>query len=152
MTTTVLTDDEMADFLKPGGTGVISVSRGEEEPPYSIPVSYGFDPEADRFCFRLARTDSEKNRLGRSHRPITFVTYGRVSGRYHSVIATGTLTEIVEQSIDSNVLDSMQRVMIPVVDIFEAHPREMSFEFYRLDPETMTGIAEPVRDEPVRDD
>lgn len=147
MTTKVLTDDEIAAFLKPGGTGVLSVSRGEGEPPYSIPVSYGFDPEADRFCFRLARTDGEKNLLGRSHRPITFVTYGQVSGRYQSVIATGTLSEIVEQSIDADVLDSMQRVMIPVVDIFEAHPREMSFEFYRLDPETMTGIAEPLRDD-----
>ncbi len=147
MTTKVLTDDEIAAFLKPGGTGVLSVSRGEDEPPYSIPVSYGFDPEVDRFCFRLARTDGEKNLLGRSYRPITFVTYGRVSGRYQSVIATGTLSEIVEQSIDADVLDSMQRVQIPVVDIFEAHPREVAFEFYRLDPDTVTGIAEPLRDD-----
>ena len=47
-------DEERDEFLGRGGTGAISVSTPDDEPPYSRPVSYGYDAETGNFYFRFA--------------------------------------------------------------------------------------------------
>lgn len=46
--------DERDAFLGTGGTGVISFATTGDEPPHSIPVSYGYDGSEVTFYFRLA--------------------------------------------------------------------------------------------------
>ncbi len=49
-----MNDEERNEFLGRGGTGVVSFDTSGDEPPYSLPISYGYDAETETFYFRLA--------------------------------------------------------------------------------------------------
>ncbi|MFB6108488.1 MAG: pyridoxamine 5'-phosphate oxidase family protein [Haloplanus sp.] len=129
------------DFLGTGGTGVLSFSRPADDPPHSIPVSFGYDARETTFYFRLSvGPDSEKAVL--LDRPVTVVVYGRDDDRWKSVVATGRLEESTETDIATETLQGLDRVHIPMVDIFGRPPKEVPFAVYRLVPEEMTARVE----------
>ncbi|MFC5971845.1 pyridoxamine 5'-phosphate oxidase family protein [Halomarina salina] len=141
-------EEAVVDFLGAGGTGVASFARGDGDPPHSIPVSYGFDAETGHLFFRLAfGPDSEKRGVVAAGAPVSFVTYGNEGGQWYSVVATGRLESVEDVDVADGVLESLRRVDIPMVDAFESEPRTLSFEFFRLDPETLTGRTEAQSDD-----
>jgi nitroimidazol reductase NimA-like FMN-containing flavoprotein (pyridoxamine 5'-phosphate oxidase superfamily) len=134
-------EDDRDDFLGVGGTGVISFAEAGAEFPHSIPVSYGYDAEETTFYFRLAvGADSEKGDVADG--AVTFVTYGERDDSWRSVIVKGRLEETTEQSIATESLEGLQRVHIPLVDIFGRPIKEVPFEFYRLVPEEISSRKE----------
>lgn len=135
-----LDPEERDEFLGTGGTGVLALSSTSDEPPHSIPVSYGYDPTESVFYFRLATgPDSEKGNL--SDRAVSFVTYGRDDG-WRSVVARGRLEDVTEEAIATETLDGLDHVDIPLLDVFDRPTRTVSFEFFRLLPEELTGLKE----------
>lgn len=136
-----LDDDEIASVLGTGGTGVLSLASGDG-PPISRPVSYGFDAETARFYFRLAvGPDSEKAPFVDGG-AVSFVTYGEEESGWRSVVATGHLDPIEEEVVDSEVLEGLRRVHIPLFDVFGEDHRNVEFRFVRLDPDSLTGRRE----------
>jgi nitroimidazol reductase NimA-like FMN-containing flavoprotein (pyridoxamine 5'-phosphate oxidase superfamily) len=135
-------DAERDEFLGTGGVGVLSLrSDDADEAPHSVPVSYGYDERENTFYFRLAVDgDSEKPPL--ADRAVTFVTYDTVDDRWHSVVASGRLTETTDESISTESLAGLDRVGIPLVDIFGRTTADVQFEFYRLVPNSLTGRKE----------
>lgn len=141
-------EERVVEFLRNGGTGVASFARGTEEAPHSIPVSYGFDAETGHLFFRFAfGPDSAKRDVVSADTPVSFVTYDDPEGRWESVVATGRLESVDDVDVAEGVLESLRRVDIPMVDVFETEPRTLSFEFFRLDPETLTGRTETLSDD-----
>jgi hypothetical protein len=138
---TELGSAEREEFLGTGGTGVISLSTAAEEAPHSIPVSYGYDPAETTFYFRLA-VGSESGKEGTLDRPVSFVVHGSIDGAMASVVANGRSEGTTDNGIASETLDGMQRVRIPLFDIFGKPSGEVDFEFYRLVPEELTGRRE----------
>lgn len=130
-----LSADERDEYLGNGGTGVLSFSRPGTEPPRTIPVSYGYDATETVFYFRLS-TDSSVEALDGS--PVSFVTYDHGAKGWWSIVATGLLQDIEQEKIATETLDGLDRVHIPLVDIFDSPTREISFEFLRLDPDEFT--------------
>jgi nitroimidazol reductase NimA-like FMN-containing flavoprotein (pyridoxamine 5'-phosphate oxidase superfamily) len=129
--------DERDAFLGTGGTGVISFPSPDEESPHSVPISYGYDSSKTTFYFRLAvGPDSEKGDV--SSRQVTFVIYGQQAETWRSVIVKGRLEETTEASVATESLEGLQKVHIPLVDIFGRPVKEVPFEFYRLVPDEMT--------------
>lgn len=138
-----MSDGAVVEFLGRGGTGVASFVRGPDEPPHTIPVSYGFDAEAGDLFFRFAfAPDSEKRGVVAADTPLSFVTYERDDDRWVSVVATGRLESVEDVEVAEGILESLRRTHIPMVDVFETEPRTLTFEFFRLDPETLTGRTE----------
>jgi len=138
-----MNDEERDEFLGRGGTGVISFDTSGDEPPYSLPVSYGYDPETETFYFRLAfGPDAGKGDVVDADRSVSFVTYRDTENGWQSVVATGQLEEITESTLDSDVTEAMQRVEIPLVDVYDRHPIELQFQFFRLSPAEVTGKKE----------
>lgn len=138
---TALNADERDDFLGTGGTGVISLSEAAGESPYSVPVSHGYDPVESTFYFRLATgPESEKGALG--GRAVSFVTYGDTEDGWRSVVAEGNLERTTDETVSNEALQGLERVTIPYVDIFDRPLREVTFEFFRLDPETLVARKE----------
>ncbi len=136
-------DDERAAFLGTGGTGVVSFATGEGEPPYSLPVSYGYDADSDGLYLRLAfDTDSGKEAVATGSRPLSLVVHRQEEEGWRSVVVTGRLEEVTEAAIDSEVVQAMRRVHIPLVDVFERHPRELTFRFFRIDTDEVSGRKE----------
>ncbi|WP_254839749.1 pyridoxamine 5'-phosphate oxidase family protein [Natronomonas marina] len=138
---TAMDDDERDAFLGTGGTGVISFPDSEEEPPYSVPISYGYDQSESVFYFRISvAPDSEKGEV--AGRPVTFVTYGQVDDVWRSVVVKGRLEETREDSVATESLAGLRQVHIPLVDIFGRPAKDVPFEFYRLVPDEMTARKE----------
>lgn len=138
---TEMAEDERDAFLGRGGTGVISLSTAIDDPPHSLPVSYGYDAVGSTFYFRLAvPPGSEKGDL--ADRPVSFVTFGETDGVWQSVVATGRLEATTDEAIATETLEGLERVEIPLVDFFGKPIRDVDFEFYRLDPEQLSGRIE----------
>ena len=138
-----MTAEERSEFLGTGGTGVVSFPQGDEEPPYSFPVSYGYDEIDDEFYLRLAfGPDTEKGGLGVDGSRVSLVVYDQTDDGWRSVVATGRLVEATEAAIDSDVVQAMQRIHIPLVDVFERHPRELNFRFFTLSVDGVSGRKE----------
>lgn len=134
-------EDERDAFLGGGGTGVISFATADEEPPHSIPVSYGYDSTEAIFYFRLAvESNSDKGAI--ADRAVTFVTYRQTDDSWHSVVSSGQLEKTTNESIAAETLQGLERTHIPLVDIFGRPPRDVPFEFYRLVPDEITGRKE----------
>lgn len=144
---TAMDDDARDELLGTGGTGVVSVPRGADEPPYTVPVSYGYDAEGGQFYFRLAfGRDSDKHDVVEDGTPVSFVTYRETPDGWGSVVATGRLEAVDEDHSDTDVLEGMRHIDIPLFDVFEEGTRTLEFRFFRLSPDSLTGRRErPVR-------
>jgi hypothetical protein len=76
-------------------------------------------------------------------RGVTFVTYGEADGRWKSVVASGRLVSTTDGADATESLAGLERTAeIPIVDVFGEPTSEVTFEFYRLDPDRLTGRAE----------
>jgi nitroimidazol reductase NimA-like FMN-containing flavoprotein (pyridoxamine 5'-phosphate oxidase superfamily) len=138
---TALSEDERDEFLGRGGTGVVSFATGADEPPHSVPVSYGYDREEATFYFRFAvESESEKGDL--DGRAVSFVTYRRVDDRWHSVVASGRLESTTGDDVGTESLEGLDRAHIPLFDVFGRPSAEVPFEFFRLRPESLTARTE----------
>ena len=136
-----LTDDERDSFLGTGGTGVLSFSTPVDEPPVSIPISYGYFADADSIYFRLSMADDSR-KPDLVDKPVSFVVHRETDAGWRSVIATGRLTEVIDAPYDSAALQGLWAVDIPTVDVFERPPAEIPYRTYRLIPDNLTGRKE----------
>jgi len=133
-----LSEDELTAFLGNGGTGVISFSTSDEGPPYSLPVSYGFNADMKHFHFRFAfPPGSEKDAL--VAQPVSFVTHEETDAGWRSVIATGSLEDLTNEPHESSAIQERWGVDIPLIDIFEEPPEDVTFRQFRLVPDQLTG-------------
>lgn len=138
-----LPPDELNAFLGDGGTGTLSFSTPADEPPVTVPVSYGYYADARTLYFRLAITD-ESEKATVVDRPVSFVTYEETDDGWRSVVATGTLEEVDELPYESAVVQGMWAVQMPRVDIFEQPREDVAFRDFCLEPDTLTGRREIV--------
>ncbi|SEH15444.1 hypothetical protein SAMN04487967_2080 [Natronorubrum sediminis] len=135
---TNLTEDERNEFLSNGGTGVLSFATDRDDPPASLPVSYGYYADDEAFYFRLSfppgssKTDVVDN-------PVSFVVHAETDDGWRSVVATGTLEELADMPYESVAVQGMWAIDIPTVDIFDRPREELEFRDFRLAPETLSG-------------
>jgi len=136
-----MADEEIHDFLGDGGTGVLSLSTHDGDPPYSRPVSYGYDTESAHFHFRLVEPSSVQKRALLDN-PVSFVIHDDEGGRWRSVVATGELEDLSDASSDSAAMAERWGVDIPLIDIFERSADDVAFRQFRLVPDELTGRKE----------
>jgi nitroimidazol reductase NimA-like FMN-containing flavoprotein (pyridoxamine 5'-phosphate oxidase superfamily) len=137
-TTTRLDDAARDAFLGTGGTGVLAFAAGADDPPHALPVSYGYDADETAFYFRLA-VGGDGAKADLLDRPVAFVVYGERDDRWHSVVARGRLAATED---DPDALAGLDRVTVPLFDVFGRPPREVPFVFRRLDPDDLTARRE----------
>ena len=136
-----LSEAELSEFLGDGGTGVLSFSTDGDEPPFTLPVSYGYLADTGRFHYRLAIPDgSTKEQY--VDRPVSFVVHDETEAGWRSVVATGVLEDLTKLPYEADALQERWGVNIPLVDIFEDPPDDVTFRPFRLDPERVTGRKE----------
>jgi len=134
-------DEEIRALLSSHSIGVLGLPS--DGAPSLRPMSYGYDAEDDGFYLRLAfDTDSEKDGVVSENRPVSLVVYDQTDAGWQSVVAAGRLEEVTEAAIDSDVVQAMRRIHIPLVDVFERHPRELTFRFFRLVTTEVSGRKE----------
>lgn len=138
-----LPENERNEFLDNGGTGVLSFATDADEPPASLPVSYGYYADRGHFYFRLSFPPSS-SKSDVVDNPVSFVTYDETDDGWRSVVATGTLEELAERPEESAAVQRMWAVEIPTVEMFDRPREEIPFHDFRLVPEAITGRKEAV--------
>jgi nitroimidazol reductase NimA-like FMN-containing flavoprotein (pyridoxamine 5'-phosphate oxidase superfamily) len=138
---TELDDEEIDSLLGTGGVGVISFADGDE--PYSIPVSYGYDSSAESLYVRFGfAPESEKREFVDDGVTASLVVMAESIGGWQSVVARGPLRKVTEMAIDSHAAESVRKINIPFVTIYDKRASELEFELYRLEPDSITGRQE----------
>ncbi|MXV63919.1 pyridoxamine 5'-phosphate oxidase family protein [Natronorubrum sp. JWXQ-INN-674] len=136
-----LPEDDRDEFLGTGGTGVLSFATDDDEPPASLPVSYGYVPDVEHFYFRLSfPPGSDKDAV--VDNPVSFVVHDETDDGWRSVVSTGQLEELTEMPVESAAVQRMWAVTIPTVEIFDRPRSEIPFHDFRLVPESITGRME----------
>jgi len=136
---TTMSDEQIDAFLESEGFGVLSFSG---DPPYSIPMSYGYD-SADRLLYlHMSSYDgSEKrSRLDDSDAVSLAVTQYDRPDKWRSVLVDGTLTKLSdEEARDRDVLTAYADSKLASVDVFERDLSDISFYWYLLTPSEISG-------------
>ncbi len=136
-----MTENELSEFLGKGGTGVLSFSTDADAPPFSLPVSYGYDADTANLYYRLAFPPNS-GKADVVDNPVAFVTHARTDAGWRSAVATGRLDELTDAPYESAAVQGLWAVQIPMVDIFDRPPEELTFRLFRLAPDTLTGRKE----------
>lgn len=135
---TALSETSTREFLGRHETGVLSLARKDE--PYSIPISYGYDAQANRFFFRLVSTpDSEKRAFLSATPAARFVVYEEEDDIYQSAVATGDLEEIPREDLTVEHVEQYGSSKRPLFEIWGQSKAELDVELYVLEPDDISG-------------
>jgi nitroimidazol reductase NimA-like FMN-containing flavoprotein (pyridoxamine 5'-phosphate oxidase superfamily) len=139
VTTATMSDEQIDDFLESEGLGTLSFGG---DPPYSIPMSYGYDAEKRVVYLHMsAYDDSEKQaRLENSDSVSLVVSRYDRPDKWRSVIVDGTLTRLTdEETQDRDVITAYADSKLASVDVFEHDLSDISFHWYALTPTDISG-------------
>ncbi|MFB6252797.1 MAG: pyridoxamine 5'-phosphate oxidase family protein [Halobellus sp.] len=137
----VLNRSQIDDVLGTGGVGVLALADDNE--PYAIPISYGYDADAGEVFLRLGFGEaSEKRRFLDSSDGVALVVSNESDEGWVSVVVRGPLSDVPEASIDGAVVESIRTVDIPFFTVYDQPPRELEYDLYRLTPDEITGRRE----------
>ncbi|MEF8779801.1 MAG: pyridoxamine 5'-phosphate oxidase family protein [Haloferacaceae archaeon] len=135
---TEMTRGEIAGLLGRKETGVLSLADADE--PYAIPISYGYDPDANRFYFRLVSTPESEKRAFLSSTPrARIVVYDEAEPVYRSVVADGALERIDPDEMDVEHVVQYGNARRPLFEIWGESKRELDILLYQLDVESIGG-------------
>jgi len=135
---TEMTMAETDDLLASHETGVLSMAQDDE--PYAIPISYGYDAEGRRFYMRLVSTpDSEKRRFLSSSPRVRLVVYDEADGRYRSAVAVGPLEEIEPAALTVEDIEQYGDTKRPLFEIWGESKRNLDIRLYQLAPTELSG-------------
>lgn len=138
---TELDGAEIDSLLGTGGVGVISFANDDE--PYSIPVSYGYDSSTGSIYVRFGFADeSEKRAFVDDGVTASLVVMADSVDGWQSVVARGPLHYAPEMVLDSHAAESVRKMNIPFVTIYDRRATELEFELYRLELDSITGRKE----------
>ncbi|WP_254862963.1 pyridoxamine 5'-phosphate oxidase family protein [Halovivax gelatinilyticus] len=131
---------EMDEFLAGTETGVLSLAQDDE--PYAIPISYGYDARTRSFYLRLVSTpESEKRRYLASSPRSRLVIYDEDAERttYRSVVAVGTLEEIAPEELTVDHIEQYGEARRPLFEIWAKAKADLNIQLYELQPEELSG-------------
>jgi nitroimidazol reductase NimA-like FMN-containing flavoprotein (pyridoxamine 5'-phosphate oxidase superfamily) len=130
---------EAAAFLAERGVGVLSLA--DDDVAYGLPLSYGYDADADVVYFVLLRPgeSSRKERFVETTERASFLVYDVESpGEWHSVIAEGSLRPTREDEDDRAVEVIETNAWYP--DLFRESTPTRGVAGWALDVQRLTGV------------
>lgn len=136
---TEMTAEEVEAFLSAQETGVLSLADADE--PYAVPVSYGYDADAETFYFRLVSTEgSEKRRFLVDDPRVRFVVYDDENAEtYRSVVASGQLSEIDPTTLSVDQIEQYGSAKRPLFEIWGESRAELDIQLFELETTELTG-------------
>ncbi len=133
-----MSDEEIYDFLEEHQTAVMSM-RGSTG-PYSVPITYRFDRENERFYFRhVFPRGSEKREFLPDFPECVLVSYIEEDPLYVSVMAKGQPDEIREEDITPEVVANLGETSRPLFEMWAPSRSTLDIRLYRMDAKELTG-------------
>lgn len=135
--TTRMTEDELGEFLTDQGVGVLGLA--DEDLPYLLPLSFGYDGEdAIYFIYLLFGPESHKETLTERAERGRFLVYDAPSVHdWRSASLAGSFETIAEDEWDE-LRTAMENAWYP--DLFLTAEPMRGVEGYRFEIEAWTAI------------
>lgn len=135
--TSRMTEEELQEFLTEQGVGVLGLA--DEELPYLLPLSFGFDGEdALYFVYLLFGPESRKETLTERTDRARFLVYDAASTYdWRSASLAGSFEPVTEEEWDE-LRASMENAWYP--DLFRTAEPMRGVEGYRFEIEAWTAI------------
>lgn len=135
---TELVGKELDAFLARQETGVLALANDDE--PYAIPISFGFNSSQQRFFMRLVSTPgSEKRQYLGSSPSSRLVVYDSDGDVYQSAVAYGQLEEISREELTIEHVEQYGETKRPLFEIWGDSRRELEIQLYQLAPTELSG-------------
>lgn len=133
-----LSSEQTDALLSNNETGVLSLANENE--PYAIPISYGYDAQNRRFYLRLVSTPESEKRQFLASSPETRLVVCEDDGEtYESVVARGTLEEIPRDELTVDHIEQYGDAKRPLFEMWGESKQDLNVRLYQLDPETLSG-------------
>jgi len=133
-----LSNEQTDALLSNNETGVLSLANENE--PYAIPISYGYDAQNRRFYLRLVSTPESEKRQFLPSSPETRLVVCEDDGEiYESVVARGTLEEIPRDELTADHIEQYGDAKRPLFEMWGESKQDLNVRLYQLDPETLSG-------------
>ncbi|CAI50452.1 FMN-binding domain protein [Natronomonas pharaonis DSM 2160] len=134
-----MSNEEIDTFLSGEGYGTLAFGGDK---PYAIPMSYGYDDSERVLYMHMGLFEgSEKASRIRDQTPASLVVtrYERPD-KWRSVVVEGTVSKLSRDEVrEREVVTAFAKSELASVDIFVPDLSEVDFEWYMLDPETLSG-------------
>ena len=134
-----MSQDEIDEFLAGEGYGTLAFG-GEQ--PYAIPMSFGYDDTERVLYMHMGMFEgSEKgSRIADGTAASLAVTRYERPDRWRSAIVQGTLSKLSREAVqERNVAAAFARGELASVDVFIQDLSEVEFEWYVLEPTSISG-------------
>jgi hypothetical protein len=130
-----MTDEEVAERLREGTTGVLSLAHGDDA--YAVPVSYAY--EDDRLLFRLSDDGhSKKAAFVSATDEACFLRYDASDGDSWSVVVEGRLRRLDDEERETFDATRVNETFSELRVFDEAVP-DVEVLLYELVPSRVTG-------------
>lgn len=130
---------EIDAFLEEKGLGILAFAG---DPPYAIPMSFGFDANRRELYLQLGLFEgSEKRARIRESPSVSLVVdhYDRPD-KWRSVIVDGELSTLSQETVqERGVIATFAKSELASVDVFSMDPGEVDFSWYLLEPTEFSG-------------
>jgi nitroimidazol reductase NimA-like FMN-containing flavoprotein (pyridoxamine 5'-phosphate oxidase superfamily) len=135
MVATQMTDEEISEFLKEHGSGVLSLSDGGET--YAVPESFGYD--GGSLYFQLVYTDdSHKMTYIETTEIATFTVSDEDPAQ--SVIIRGPLNKVPDDQVVVATNAIAENAALPTLNVLpDTSLEDLEMEFYQLTPTEQSG-------------
>lgn len=130
-------DDQISEFLTQQGVGILGVP--DEEFPYLVPLSFGYDGgSAVYFVYLLFGTESRKEDLTEQAKRGRLLVYSaRSMHEWQSVSVTGQISGVDDDEWDT-LQETMENAWHP--DLFSSASPMRGVRGYRFDIDDWSGI------------
>lgn len=132
-----MSTEEIEDFLREKGVGILSLARGNEA--YSLPMSFGYDGGTNLYFFMIRFGEkSEKFNFASASDRVCFVVYDVESQeRWKSVVAKGRLEPLMDADVQGMERIMMENAWFP--DLFPYGGTIKGHAPYQMVVDEMTG-------------
>lgn len=138
-----MNDEEIREFLTAEGVGILGIH--DEEFPYLVPLSFGYDGDSSLyFVYLLFGTESRKETLTDESQRGRFLAYrARSMHEWRSVSLTGEITRIGDDEWET-LQETMENAWH--TDLFASAEPMRGVEGYRFDIDDWNGVKYGVTD------
>jgi nitroimidazol reductase NimA-like FMN-containing flavoprotein (pyridoxamine 5'-phosphate oxidase superfamily) len=141
----LMDDDQISEFLTQNGVGILGIP--DEEFPYLVPLSFGFDGDSTvYFVYLLFGTESRKETLtDQAERGRLLVYSAQSMHEWQSVSATGHISAVDGEDEWDTLQQTMENAWHS--DLFSSATPMRGVQGYRFDIDDWSGIQYGIVDE-----
>lgn len=137
-----MSNAEIETVLRRANHGVLSLA--DDGTAYAIPMSYGFDPDADAVVFQFVNHEgSRKRSFVDTTETASFTVSRTCEEEWFSIVAEGSLSQVPDDRVSDAYAAIAESAWFPDLTVFDGSVTEAEFELVELSVDAIDGRKAP---------